>query len=37
MKSMSPLLEQAKGLLQGFDMKNLGGIASLAKSFGASN
>jgi hypothetical protein len=32
-KSMSPLLEQAKGLLQGFDMKNLGGIASLAKSF----
>ena len=32
MKSMSPLLEQAKGLLQGFDFKNL---SSLASSFGA--
>ena len=36
MKSMSPLLEQAKSMMQGFDMKNLGGLASLAKSFSAS-
>lgn len=33
MKSMSPLLESAKGLLQGFDMKNLGSLSSLAKNF----
>jgi hypothetical protein len=33
MKSMSPLLDQAKGLLQGFDMKNFDGLASIAKSF----
>jgi len=31
MKSMSPLLDQAKSLLQGFDMENLNGLASLAK------
>ena len=34
MKSMSPLLEQAKGMLQGFDLKNLDGLASMAKSLG---
>ena len=33
MKSMSPLLEQAKGLLQGFDLKNL---SSLTKSLNIS-
>lgn len=31
MQSMTPLLEQAKTLIGGFDMKNLDGIASLAK------
>ena len=36
MKSMTPLLEQAKSMMQGFDMKNLGGLASLAKSFSSS-
>ena len=36
MKSMSPLLEQAKSMLQGFDLKNLDGIASFAKNFGGS-
>ena len=36
MKSMSPLLEQAKSMLKGFDLKNLDGIAGLAKSFGGS-
>ena len=30
MKSMSPLLDQAKSLLAGFDMENLNGLASLA-------
>jgi hypothetical protein len=34
MKNMSPLLEQAKSMLKGFDFKNLDGIAGLAKSFG---
>jgi len=34
MKGMSPLLEQAKSMLQGFDMKNLDGLASMAKNFG---
>ena len=33
MKSMTPLLEQAKGMLQGFDLKNLDGLASMAKQF----
>ena len=33
MKSMSPLLEQAKSLLKGFDLKNLDGLASLATTF----
>ena len=33
MKSMTPLLESAKGLLQGFDMKNLNSLSSLAKNF----
>lgn len=36
MKGMGPLLEQAKGMLQGFDMKNLDGLASMAKNFGSS-
>jgi len=31
MQSMTPLLEQAKTLIGGFDMKNFDGIASLAK------
>ena len=31
MQSMTPLLEQAKSLIGGFDMKNFDGIASLAK------
>ena len=34
MKSMTPLLGQAKELLKGFDLKNLGDITSMAKSFG---
>jgi hypothetical protein len=33
MKSMSPLLEQAKSMLQGFDMKNMGDLAQMAKQF----
>jgi len=32
MKGMSPLLNQAKQLLSGFDLKNLDGIAGMAKS-----
>ena len=36
MKGMSPLLEQAKSMLQGFDMKNLDSLAGMAKNFGAS-
>lgn len=35
MKGMSPLLDQAKSMLQGFDMKNLDSLAGMAKSFGA--
>jgi hypothetical protein len=31
MKSMSPLMEQAKGLLQGFDMKNLSSLTNVGK------
>ena len=34
MKNMGPLLSQAKDMLKGFDFKELGGIANLAKSFG---
>uniref|UniRef100_A0A6C0KWH2 Uncharacterized protein n=1 Tax=viral metagenome TaxID=1070528 RepID=A0A6C0KWH2_9ZZZZ len=34
MKGMTPLLEQAKGMLKGFDFKELGGLANIAKSFG---
>jgi hypothetical protein len=34
MKNMGPLLEQAKGMLKGFDFKELGGIANIAKNFG---
>jgi hypothetical protein len=37
MKNMSPLLESAKGLLQGFDMKNLNSLTSLAKNFNIGN
>jgi cell division protein FtsB len=33
MKSMTPLMEQAKGMLKGLDFKELGGLANLAKSF----
>lgn len=36
MKSMTPLLDNAKSMLQGFDLKNLDGLADLAKSFSAS-
>jgi len=32
MKSMSPLLEQAKSLLSGFDLKGLGGMSEMVKS-----
>lgn len=31
MKSMSPLMEQAKGLLQGFDLKNLTSLTNVSK------
>lgn len=31
MKSMSPLMEQAKGLLQGFDLKNLSSLTNVGK------
>jgi hypothetical protein len=37
MKSMTPLLDQAKSLMNGFDMKNFGNIAEMAKQFKASN
>ena len=33
MKNMTPLMSQAKELLQGFDLKNLDGLASMAKQF----
>jgi fructose-specific component phosphotransferase system IIB-like protein len=36
MKSMTPLMENAKSMLQGFDLKNLDGLADLAKSFNPS-
>ena len=36
MKSMTPLLETAKSMLDGFDMKNLNGLADFAKNFSAS-
>jgi len=36
MKSMTPLLEQAKSLIGGFDMKNFGNITEMAKQFKAS-
>jgi hypothetical protein len=35
MKGMAPLLEQAKGMLQGFDLKNLDGLAAMAKNMGS--
>jgi len=35
MKSMTPLLDQAKTLMNGFDMKNFGNIAEMAKQFKA--
>jgi hypothetical protein len=31
MKSMSPLMEQAKSLLQGFDLKNLSSLTNVSK------
>jgi len=34
MKSMTPLMEQAKGMLKGLDFKELGGLANIAKNFG---
>jgi len=37
MKSMTPLLEQAKTMLQGFDLKNLDGLASMAKQLAGSS
>lgn len=33
MKGMSPLMENAKSLLQGFDMKNLNELASMVKTY----
>lgn len=36
MKSMTPLLTQAKSLMSSFDMKNFGNITAMAKQFGAS-
>ena len=33
MESMAPMLNQAKDMLQGFDLKNLQGLAGLASSF----
>jgi len=36
MKSMTPLMENAKSMLQGFDLKNLDGLSDLAKSFAPS-
>lgn len=33
MKSMTPLMENAKTMLQGFDLKNLEGLSDLAKNF----
>ena len=36
MKSMSPLMEQAKDLMKGFDIKSLGNITDMAKQFTAS-
>jgi len=36
MKSMTPLLENAKSMLQGFDLKNIDGLADFAKSFAPS-
>ena len=33
MKSMTPIVEQAQTMLQGLDIKNLGGLADLAKQF----
>jgi hypothetical protein len=33
MKTMTPLLETAKNMLDGFDMKNLNGLADFAKNF----
>ena len=33
MKNMSPLLDQAKSMLSGFDMKNMGDLAQMAKQF----
>jgi|TARA_B110000093_G_scaffold92026_1_gene99469 hypothetical protein len=35
MKNMTPLLDQAKSMLQGFDMKSLGNLSSFAQQFGA--
>jgi hypothetical protein len=37
MKSMTPLMENAKTMLQGFDLKNLGNLTDLAKNFNPSN
>ena len=37
MKSMTPIVEQAQTMLQGLDIKNLGGLADLAKQFTGGN
>jgi hypothetical protein len=37
MKSMTPIVEQAQHMLQGIDIKNLGGLADLAKQFTGGN
>lgn len=37
MKSMTPIVAQAQDMLQGLDIKNLGGLADLAKQFTGGN
>ena len=37
METMAPMLNQAKSMLEGFDMKNLQGLASLATNFGSTS
>jgi hypothetical protein len=35
MQNMAPMLESAKNMLEGFDLKSLGGLANLASTFQA--
>jgi hypothetical protein len=36
MENMAPMLNQAKSMLEGFDMKSLQGLAGFASNFGGS-